>query len=292
MFADAVAQAAEFTRAVLISTRELSGKVETGLGTFILVNADGWILTAAHLFGALVKANSDKADHDAFVAARDALLADKSLSPGKRRKKIRGLKQDPKWLTHVSYFYGNPAITAGATHIDGAADLAAVQLSNLNLPFNQRFPGFGDPKIELPQGRSLCKLGFPFHTFKTEFDEASGFQIKELVSFVRYPLDGIVTRHVNVVNGARTTRFVEMSTPGLRGQSGGPVFDTSATVWGVQSQTHTLQLGFSPEVEKDGRKVTEHQFLNAGMAVYVSEIASFLNSHGISFRQSGSGGVI
>lgn len=289
MFADAIARAAEFTRPVLVSTREMSGKVETGLGTFILLNADGWVLTAGHVFGPAVKVKSDKQDYDVFVATRDALMADKNLSAGRRQRKIRGLRQDSKWLTNVSYFWGHMRITAGPALLDGAADLAAVQLSNLNLPDNQQFPLFGDPTVELPQGRSVCKLGFPFHNFKTEFNEGSGFEIKEQVSFVRYPLDGIVTRYNNVRHDARIIRFVEMSTPGLRGQSGGPVFDTSGTVWGLQCRTQHLPLGFSPELEVDGRKVAEHQFLNSGVAVYISEIASFLTKRGISFQQSGSG---
>ena len=288
MFASAVSEAAKFTRAALISTRLHSGRVETGCGSYILLNADGWVLTAGHALQALLKFNDDNPKYQAYVAARAAIEADHTLPKGKKQKKIRALGFDPNWISNVSYLWG-PNVTAGLYHVDGLADLAAVKLDNLNLPPDQQFPRFGNQNTELPQGTSLCKLGFPFHEFKTQFDPASSsFVINDPVNFVRYPLDGILTRYINLEapDKARTVKFVEMSSPGLRGQSGGPWFDVNGVVWGLQSRTQHLALGFSPEVEVNAKKFVEHQFLNAGAAAYVSEIVVFLNQHGIAFTQA------
>ena len=288
MFANAVAEAAKFTRAVLISTRLHSGKVETGCGSYVLVNAEGWVLTAGHGLHALLKFNEDKPKYDAYSAALAAIGADKTLPKGKRQKRFRALGFDPNWISHVSYLWG-PGVNAPLYHLDGLADLAAVKLENLNLPADQEFPRFGDAGIELPQGTSLCKLGFPFHQFETVFDAASSkFVINNPVTFVRYPLDGILTRYINIEapDKSRTVKFVEMSSPGLRGQSGGPWFDVKGTVWGIQSRTQHLALGFSPELEVNAKKFVEHQFLNAGAAAYVSEVIRFLNQHGIAFSRA------
>jgi len=288
MFASAVSEAAKFTRSALISTRLHSGRVETGCGSYILLNAHGWVLTAGHALQALLKFNDDNPKYQAYVAARAAIEADHTLPKGKKQKKIRALGFDPNWISNVSYLWG-PNVTAGLYHVDGLADLAAVKLDNLNLPPDQQFPRFGNPNTELPQGTSLCKLGFPFHEFKTQFDPASSsFVINDPVNFVRYPLDGILTRYINLEapNKARTVKFVEMSSPGLRGQSGGPWFDVNGVVWGLQSRTQHLALGFSPEVEVNAKKFVEHQFLNAGAAAYVSEIVVFLNQHGIAFTHA------
>src|SRR5437868_1344033 len=199
MFAEAIRGAAEFTRAVLISTRAMSGDVQTGLGTFIILNSEGWILTAAHIAEPFLKIQEDKRKLAELNAAKEAVLAQEGLSATKRERKLRALSVDSGWLTHVSCFWGADDIKAGVWHLDGAADLAAVRLVNFKLPEEQRFPKLGDPKIELPQGRSLCKLGYPFHNFKTEFDGASGrFKINEEVTLVRYPLDGILTRYNQV----------------------------------------------------------------------------------------------
>jgi hypothetical protein len=288
MFANAVTQVAKFTRAVLISTRLHSGKVETGCNTYILLNADGWALTAGHSMSALIKFNEDKPKYENHAAALATIQADRTLPEGKKQKKVRALEFDPNWLSNVSYFWG-PDVTAGLYHVDGLADLAAVKLENLNLPADQEFPKFGNPQVELPQGTSLCKLGFPFHHFKTDFDQASSrFEIDDPVSFVRYPLDGIVTRYINVpaADNSRTAKLIEMSSPGLRGQSGGPWFDVRGVVWGIQSRTHHLALGFSPELEINSKKFVEHQFLNAGAAAYVSEVARFLSQHNIQFLRA------
>jgi hypothetical protein len=288
MFANAVTEAAKFTRAVLISTRLHSGKIETGCNTFVLLNSEGWVLTAGHTMAPLLKFHQDKPKLDAYVQARSAIDADNTLSHGKKLKKIRSLEFNPDWITNISYHWGD-GVTAGVFYVDGLADLAAVKLEHLNLESDQQFPRFGDPQFEVPQGRSLCKLGFPFHEFKTEFNEATnGFVINDPVTFVRYPLDGIVTRYVNIPapDGSRIAKLIEMSTPGLRGQSGGPWFDANAVIWGIQSRTHHLPLGFSPEVEVKSEKYVEHQFLNAGAAAYVSEIVRLLTEQNIAFSRA------
>ena len=75
--------------------------------------------------------------------------------------------------------------------------------------------------------------------------------------------------------------LLETSSPGLRGQSGGPIFDTDGRVWALQSRTTHLPLGFSPEVEVNGKEVTEHQFLNVGWGVHSETIIDFANLHGV-----------
>jgi hypothetical protein len=289
MFAHAVKLVSEFTRPVLISIRHASGKIETGCGTYILLNSDGWALTAGHSIGALLKHQTDKPKYDDYCTGRKAIEGDKSLSVAKKKQKLRALKLDPTWVTHVSYWWGGDRITHTMWHFAGVADLAAVRLANCDFSVNQGFAQFGDSSVELPQGTSLCKLGFPFHEFKTDFDDTTqSFVIKELPPLVRYPLDGILTRYNVFVGpeGQQTVKFAEMSTPGLRGQSGGPWFDVNGTVWGVQSRTHHLPLGFSPEIEIRSKKVTEHQFLNSGAATYINEIAAFLDRHKIAFDKA------
>lgn len=231
MFASAVTEAAKFTRAVLISTQFHSGKVETGCGSYILLNAEGWVLTAGHALHALLKFNEDGPKYEAYATARAAIEAEPNVSLSKKQKKIRALGFDPNWISNVSYLWG-PGITAPLYHVDGVADLAAIKLENLNLPADQQFPRFGRADVELSQGRSLCKLGFPFHEFKAQFDSASSqFIISDPVTFVRYPLDGIKTHYINfeAPDKSRTAKFVEMSSPGLRGQSA--ALGSTSTAW-------------------------------------------------------------
>ena len=84
---------------------------------------------------------------------------------------------------------------------------------------------------------------------------------------------------------------IEMSTPGLRGQSGGPLFDPGGKIYGMQSATSHLHLGFDirdKEIIHDGKKskVSNYPFLHVGICVHVDKIKTFLAEHKIEFTES------
>lgn len=77
-------------------------------------------------------------------------------------------------------------------------------------------------------------------------------------------IDGIITRF-----GAENNQIssIEIITPGLKGQSGDPLFDTEGLVYGMQFMTNHLHLGFdieNKEIINDGKKtkVSNHPFLH------------------------------
>jgi len=140
-------------------------------------------------------------------------------------------------------------------------------------------------------GRSLCKLGFPFHDISATYNETTDtFQLAAgTLPLPRFPIEGIYTRNAlagKSADGKYDIKFLETSSPGLRGQSGGPIFDTQGTVWAMQSQTMHLPLGFSPKVNRGSRTTEEHQFLNAGLGVHAEVIVPFLRDNGIDFQVS------
>jgi hypothetical protein len=94
----------------------------------------------------------------------------------------------------------------------------------------------------------------------------------------RFPIDGMVSRHVLDASG-KLGGF-ELTTPGLRGQSGGPAFDTDGRIWGMQSQTWHLDLNFDVEqnVLREGKrkKITSNPFLHAGRCVHVDVLKDFM----------------
>jgi hypothetical protein len=85
----------------------------------------------------------------------------------------------------------------------------------------------------------------------------------------------------NPATGQRAV-FLETSSPGLGGQSGGPIFDEHGTIWAIQSRTIHLELGFSPSVTTNGRTTVEHQFLNLGLGSDIAEITRFAREHDVS----------
>jgi len=170
------------------------------------------------------------------------------------------------------------------------ADLAIGRLEPFDGSSLPQYPVLKNPK-NLPFGTSLCKLGYPFYQVPVKFDEVTGnFELSlDAFSFPRFPLEGIYRRNMVVPNsdyGGRPIQFLETSSPGLRGQSGGPVFDSRGTVWAIQSKTIHIPLGFSPTVKDKGREIEEHQFLNVGLGVHPTLLTQFLRDNGVVFEES------
>ena len=144
---------------------------------------------------------------------------------------------------------------------------------------------------KVKQGRSLCRLGYPFPEFNnfrhnTTTDDIEWTTEGNQVS-PQFPIDGIISRF-GIKNGMIAT--IELSTPGLRGQSGGPLFDADGLVYGMQAMTKHLHLGFDikdKEVISDGKKtrISNHPFLHVGHCIHVDRIKEFLKLHHVKFYE-------
>ena len=124
-----------------------------------------------------------------------------------------------------------------------------------------------------------------------QFDEATGnFRLEQGTFPIPYfPIEGIFTRNIyggKSKDGKYDITFLETSSPGLRGQSGGPIFDTKGTIWAIQSKTNHLPLGFAPKITKNGKEVEENQFLNVGLGVHPLTLITFLKDNVVDFKIS------
>ena len=87
MFVDACRKAKGFTRPVATSLRYQDGTVGTALNSFIMVNSDGWAITAAHTVDSLVKHEADrKKIAEIESESKAALTDDQILGFGKEMK--------------------------------------------------------------------------------------------------------------------------------------------------------------------------------------------------------------
>ena len=291
MFANAYRTASEFTRPVIISTRQLDGNVHCSVAAFLILNPKGWIATAAHVFDSLMLFRQ----HEPLVAEYQgkvrAIEAGPVLEAKQRARRIKQLGADPKWLVNHSFWWGWDGIQLQDVKLLQEADLAVGRLSPWDPGRVGTYPVIKDPSKAMDVGTSLCKLGYPFHEVTATYDESqNAFHLAPgTLPIPRFPLDGIYTRNAvqgKTSDGRYTIKFLETSSPGLRGQSGGPIFDREAVVWGLQSRTVHLPLGFNPPVIKNGRRVEEHQFLNVGLGVHAEVITAFLADNKISFQKS------
>lgn len=146
-------------------------------------------------------------------------------------------------------------------------------------------------KYGYSNGKFLCRLGFPFPEFTNfEYDSATD-QIRWTstgrLDTPRFPIEGMVTRHL--VGPAGVIGF-ELSTPGLRGQSGGPAFDSQGRVWGMQAATNHLDLDFDVDIDvlRNGqtRRVKDSAFLHVGHCIHVDILKQFMRDHGVIFGEA------
>lgn len=275
MFAKAVEINRQFTRPVVLSRLFYDKTVESGMAAYVVVNKDGWIVTAAHVFQASVA----YPQHQKELAAYEARKS--------KQAKGQAPKRNPKWLVKHSYWWGNGGVKAVDISASFELDLAVARLEPFDPGSVSRYPEFKDASKELTPGTSLCRLGFPFHEFQADYDSGKGFQLPAgALPAPLFPLEGIFTRNVlgpKTKDGKYEIKYIETSSPGLKGQSGGPIFDTGGIVWGIQSRTNHLPLGFSPTVKKDGKEVEEHQFLSVGLGVHPEVVQAYLTDQNVKF---------
>ncbi len=287
MFQEAIKEAQQYTLPVVISRRRRDGSTGSSIGAFIVLNEDGWILTAHHIVSEIQKYKAELESYTDYKGEISNINADEKLTKAQRKKSIRSLAKPPaNHITEFSPWWGYDGWRIDSFQIDALADVAIGQLSGFDKTRVTKYPTFKNPSTNVDVGESLCKLGFPFHSITPTFVEASNtFEFPSgAFPIPLFPIEGIFTRTVVVGNGKISAEFVETSSPGLRGQSGGPTFDAKGRIWAMQSRTMHHPLGFSPEVPNHRNR--EHQFLNTGMGTHVSTIIPILSNHGVTFSMS------
>lgn len=266
MFAHAVQTAARFTHPYLGLRRSAQG-VSAVVAGFVVLNDAGWIVTSAHLIDEIAAREAD------VLAAVEAAT-------------------DPAAVAHTElwavpgFVETRPRVTQA--FLNRAADIAVARLEPCSPMAHDVLPRLRDTVAEpIEQGESVCRLGFPFHGIAAGFDEALGqFDVPaDNFPVPRFALDGIVSRfNRRTAPDGTSAVFIETSTPGLRGQSGGPLLDRQGRICGIQSHTSHLDLGFDAAyTASDGSQVVERQFLNVGAASHVDEVRALLDVHGIGY---------
>ena len=289
MFASAFQVTRNFTRPVVISKKVFSGQLASGLATFIVVNKDGWVLTAAHVFADAIKYKEDRVKIEDYRRLETELAANRNKPKAERSKnRIVVPDSDGGWITNFAFWWCNPTARVEVVHIDPLADIALVKLASFNGNTYPCFPRFHKRGSNPSPGQSLCRLGFPFHSIEATFDESTGlFDMKNFTLPPMFPNDGIHTRIQLFSNQGRTrvAKMIETSTPGLKGQSGGPLFDTDGNIWGVQVKTSHLDLGFKPTIEENGKAITieERQMMHVGLAAHVDHIIDLFEKYSVAF---------
>ena len=294
MFSEAVSVAAGFTRPVVISSRTTKGVCSSAIGAYVVLNRDGWILTAGHLLDIVRRHQESARRYRGYrgnvVEFQRDIAADKRF----RKKGVRTFHRPAvDSVRNHSVWWGMDGVRLVEAGTVLGADLAFGRIEPFDPASVVRFPVLKDPSRGYAPGRSLCKLGFPLHHIEPVYDEKTKtFTLPPgSVPLPMLPLEGMFTRVVSTrapgSGDGDPSPFIETSTPSLIGQMGGPVFDADAVVWGIQSHTRHHATGFQPRVPGGAPGQVEPQFLNTGLAVHASVIRRCLDAEGVEYESDG-----
>jgi hypothetical protein len=291
MFVSAIKTVAEFTRPVLFLTRYYGSKeIQPGLATLFFVNADGWALTCRHVLDEIAAEQPIAKRRLAFEADLAAIKGKVSHGIRKKIEAKHGLTSTAAFEHKVTFGFGAGGPINFSWQLHLTHDVALIRFQNFSKSWCSIFPTFGLNGGELQPGKTICRLGYPFPEFTNFAYDAATDKIDWTTTgstnIPRFPIDGMVSRLV--VDNGKLGGF-ELTTPGLRGQSGGPAFDREAKIWGMQSQTGHLDLNFDIEqnVFRMGKKqkITSYPFLHAGRCVHVDILKDFMRQHNVAFAE-------
>lgn len=284
MFTEAYEIAKQYTKPLVVSIRFYDKKIKGGLGSFIILNDEGWLMTAAHNFGAAIAFNKHQKELKEYDE-KIQNIKNKQLKESKKNALLRAIKPNKKWVTNFAIMLSGKPIKIEESYIYGKHDIAFFRIAKSAVENQKVFPKIIDPSTIKP-GTSLCKLGYPFIEFTPNFVESiKQFELPKDMAYTLFPIEGIYTRNLqsNEEDNGIKVKFLETSSPGLKGQSGGPIFDNNGNIYAIQSKNITIPIGFKGTVKDKGKIIEENQFLNTGIGVHPETLIYFLDKHNIKY---------
>ncbi len=293
MFVDAIERVNLFTQPMHSIVRLYGhSEIVPGTATLFFVNEEGCAITCKHVADLIRQSDSIYHHYREFQGARREALREKNaaqlISQLEAKFKLTAdtiIRVRNNFISCVDQFQ-KLSIEPHPTQ-----DLALLRFEGYNRLLYRSHAVFLADTSRVKPGRSLCRLGYPFPEFTNfRYDPTTDdieWTTTGRITSPNFPIDGIITRlsgDNNIATG------IELSTPGLRGQSGGPLFDAQGLIYGMQSATRHLHLGFDiedQEVLVNGRKsrVSNYPFLNVGQCVHVDVIKTFLREKKVKFYE-------
>ena len=294
MFIKAIERASAYTRPIHNITRTYTGKkLIPGAATLFFVNNEGYAVTCKHVIDMLANAENVNTHYNNFKQERQTILA----SP-KHKQLLKGLelkynyKADSAIQSKNNFVDIVDTMSGFTWHTHPTLDLAILKFNDFKTLLYKEPAVLLADESKIKQGKYLCRLGFPFAEFNNyQYNQSTddiewtqtGLQVSPI-----FPLEGMITRFLGDPDNG--LMGIEMSTPGLRGQSGGPLFDDQGIVYGMQFSTKHLHLGFDlidKEIMTDVgvKKVSDFSFLHLGQCIHINVIKAFLKQHNVSFTE-------
>jgi len=293
MFVKAIEEVTKFTRPICTITRNYNEtSISPGAATLFFVNELGYAITCKHVADLISNRDAINAHYSNFRKEKEAIGKNKYNQRIKELETKYGFKDD--MVIQLQQLFINvtsdPSLSFRSVN-HPKYDLAILIFENFKNPLYQSYARFVKDSSILKQGEFLCRLGFPFPEFtQFKYNQANDdieWTDVHLVNVPAFPIEGMLTR--NLSDGNRIFGL-ELSTPGLRGQSGGPLFNKAGLICGMQSATNHLHLGFdmkNHEYKSGGKTIraTNQPFLHVGNCIHPDVIKEFLKENNVKYYE-------
>lgn len=288
MFAKAIETNAAYTRPLHSIMRSYgSTEIIPGAATLFFVNEQGYAVTCKHVIDLLAQADQINKKYQQFKA-------DCQANPGDMAALEQRYQFRPETIIQVkNTFVDCVDFMSGFTwHTHPRFDLAIIRFNDFKKAIYQGHAVFRKDHRFIKPGNMMCRLGFPFPEFSNYRYNAAADDIEWTrdgnTQSPRFPIDGMMTRFLA---DKGTLYGIEMSTPGLKGQSGGPLFDQEGLVCGMQFSTKHLHLGFDMEdksirVNNTAKTISDYPFIHLGQCIHAEIIKSFLKEKGVKYYEA------
>lgn len=242
----------QITRPFVTATHN-QGHVTTRLGAWVIVN-DTWGVTAAHNALRLQQIFDDKSN---------GLIPDGMVWLGANQMRLG-----------TNYYF------------DEASDLAAFEFENLPEKWVERARFRSGP---MRSAVSVLKMGFPFTNLEVTFDASDGGFKLNTGTPSMLSMEGLTGRQfivdVSPIPPPYPVHLLETSTPSFPGHSGGPILDTTGTVWGINTRTQPRNSGSSTRLmDGSGVQISIPQQYSFGIGADADTIRGLLDHHSIEYQ--------
>lgn len=264
-----------------------SDEIQANVGTMLVINENGTLLTCKHIAEEIYKTQMLLESYPNLLST----LATMNKNESKKFLKENKINNDTAVLSVIHWMF---QIKEGANIqviLHPVLDLAIIKFEGITFK-QENYPIFSKNLPE--QGQSVCKLGYAFpmvNIFEyNQKEQCIAFKENGNLELPLFPMDGIVTRHINleIDNNRYDNVWFETSSPGFRGQSGGPIFGPDGVIYGIQSLTSHMDLNFdiNANVKRGNKikKVSSTPFINFEIGISSIEIIKFLEENNIQFN--------
>jgi Trypsin-like peptidase domain len=294
MFAHSIEKVSGFTRPINTISRTYQGKtVIPGSATLFFVNEEGYAVTCKHVIDLLAASDDLNRKFIDFKNERNKIPRD-----GKFKKALLGLEVKYKYNKETMIQVKNTFVDcidnmSGFTwHLHPKYDLAILKFNDFGKILYSGYATFIKDSSKIKQGDFLCRLGFPFPEFTNfkhyDAEDDIGWTTTGIQGSPRFPIEGMVTRFL--ADDPNHFFGIELSTPGLRGQSGGPLFNENGVIYGMQFSTKHLHLGFDITdkeilINNKVKKISDYSFIHLGQCIHADIIKEFLKEKNVKYYE-------